>query len=454
MGYRSKPAGAAVAVAVAVLLVMMSIATTASFGDVVTRSARNTGSAAGAGFKFEDLPGPSRTDLGNRAKFSVVAGRADGNGGGVEVLNDGRWPSDEDEPAANFFFAAGTEGGRILVDLGEVTEVKGVNTYSWHRSTRGPQVYKLYGSDGTAAGFDGRPGNGVDPANSGWLLVASVDTRPKDGEPGGQYGASIADASGAAIGKYRYLLFDVSRTASEDAFGNTFLSEIDIVDGKEHAAPAPAVAAAPPFSVMVQGKYEIVFDTSDVPELKEWVETKLKPVCVEWYPRIVEMLPSEGYAAPAKFSITFRSDARGVAFAAGTRITCAADWFKRNLEGEAVGAVVHEMVHVVQQYRRARGGSRNPGWLVEGLADYIRWFLYEPEKNRPRVNPARAKYTDSYRTTGAFLNYLMEHVDKEIVKRLNAAMREGRYTDEIWKELTGKTVDELWAAYVATLPAR
>jgi hypothetical protein len=86
------------------------------------------------------------------------------------------------------------------------------------------------------------------------------------------------------------------------------------------------------------------------------------------------------------------------------------------------------MVHIVQQYRRARGGNRNPGWMVEGLADYIRWFLYEPENLRPRPNPARANYDDSYRTTAAFLAYVKETHDKEIIKKFNAAMRGGKYS--------------------------
>ncbi|MGQ9575231.1 MAG: basic secretory protein-like protein [Thermoguttaceae bacterium] len=75
----------------------------------------------------------------------------------------------------------------------------------------------------------------------------------------------------------------------------------------------------------------------------------------------------------------------------------------------------------------------------------------------PLLAPAsrsRAKYTDSYRTAGAFLDYVVRARDKEIVKKLNAAMRQGRYAPELWKTYTGKTVDELWAEYVKTLPAR
>ena len=60
-------------------------------------------------------------------------------------------------------------------------------------------------------------------------------------------------------------------------------------------------------------------------------------------------------------------------------------WFRANLQGEAIGSVVHELVHVVQEYGRARRenpeATRSPGWLVEGLADYIRWFLYEPQSH-------------------------------------------------------------------------
>ena len=125
----------------------------------------------------------------------------------------------------------------------------------------------------------------------------------------------------------------------------------------------------------------------------------------------------------------------------------------RIVQSPSYVAIVHEMVHVVQQYGRGRRGNRNPGWLVEGLADYIRWFLYEPENLRPRVDPERAKYTDSYRTTGAFLDYLVREHDAELIVKFNAAMREGKFDDELWKESTGKTVDELWADYVATLKA-
>ncbi|MEX2188281.1 MAG: basic secretory protein-like protein [Pirellulales bacterium] len=425
-------------------------------GEIKTVVNVNRGGDATPDFKFADVPAPSKTDAANAAKFTLLDGRRDGNGGDLDRLNDGRVPDGDDVPRDNFFFAARSSGGRILVDFGKPIAVKAINTYSWHADARGPQVYKLYANDPAAKDIDLKPAADADLAKAGWKLLAEVDTRVADQEPGGQYGVSIRDSAGGDVGEIRYLLFAIARTERDETFDNTFYGEIDVDDGQEHA---PAVAAAPtrpetPAEVDVMkigDKYEIAFDTSQMPEIKKWVDEKLKPVCAEWYPKIVDMLPSEGYTAPRRFTVIFHKDMRGVANTGGTRINCAGDWFMKNLEGEAKGAVVHEMVHVVQQYGRARGRNRNPGWMVEGLADYIRWFLYEPADKRPRVNPARANYTDSYRTTAAFLNYLVDKHDKKIIEKFNAAMREGKYRDELWKELAGNTVDELWGDYITTL---
>src|SRR5688500_491730 len=79
----------------------------------------HNGADATAEFKFEKTPPPSQRDAGNEATFTIITGRRDGNGGDASTLNDGLLPQDADDPSANFFFAAGTPGGRVLVDLGE-----------------------------------------------------------------------------------------------------------------------------------------------------------------------------------------------------------------------------------------------------------------------------------------------------------------------------------------------
>jgi hypothetical protein len=61
-----------------------------------------------------------------------------------------------------------------------------------------------------------------------------VDTRPREGEPGGQYGVSIRD-SADILGRYCYLVFDVFETEGDDDWSNTFFSEIDV----RRAQPGP-----------------------------------------------------------------------------------------------------------------------------------------------------------------------------------------------------------------------
>src|SRR5205823_5626638 len=112
---------------------------------------------ATADVKFKNVPAPSKTDAATHAKFSIVAGTPDSNNDDLDKLNDGQMPTEPDEPSANFFFAEGQDGGRLLIDLGSAIQVKQVNTYSWHPNTRAPQVYSLYASDGSAAGFKASP---------------------------------------------------------------------------------------------------------------------------------------------------------------------------------------------------------------------------------------------------------------------------------------------------------
>jgi hypothetical protein len=184
-----------------------------------------------AEFKFKTVPTPAKDDAGSKAKFALVIGELDPNGADFNALTDGSLPASEDQPAVNLFFNLGGTGGRFRMDLGSVIEISQVNSYSWHPDTRGPQVYLLYASDGADPKFNGQPNGTTDPTTVGWKLLATVDTRPKSGRGGGQYGVSITDSNGA-LGKYRYLLFDCLATEMDDDWGNTFYSEVDVIAKK------------------------------------------------------------------------------------------------------------------------------------------------------------------------------------------------------------------------------
>lgn len=425
-----------------------------AIAEVKVQPEHNANETAAPSFKFPTVPAPQRRDAGAKATFSIVDGERDPNSGRSTRLNDGALPSGPDDPSSNFFFSAGTDGGRIAADLGSVIEIKQINTYSWHRESRGPQVYRLYTSDGTGANFNAQPKRGTDPVAAGWTLAATVDTRTDGKAIGGQYGVAISGDAGL-LTKARYLLFDICRTEDTDGFGNTFFSEIDVVDRNAPEVVETSIVDA----VEIEGgAYRFTVDTTEAPDLTEWTRKELIPVMKKWYPLIVNMLPSEGFTAPRTFSIAFTDSYRGVAATMGNRIVGSPSWYRQNLKGEAIGSLVHELVHVVQQYGRARrnGGERPPGWLVEGIPDYIRWFLYEPESRGAEINPrnaAKARYDGSYRVSANFLNWVVGKYDKDLIKELNAAMREGRYSPEMWKNRTGKPVEELAEEWKKSLEA-
>src|SRR5258706_10461337 len=96
-----------------------------------------------------------------------------------------------------------------------------------------------------------------------------------------------------------------------------------------------------------QATTQPVFEISiecEVPDLKDWSET-LRPIVEKWYPIIVQTLPSEGYTAPRKFTITIKESDQ-IAFASGGRTVCGAKWFQAHPDDR--DPVVNESVYIVQ----------------------------------------------------------------------------------------------------------
>lgn len=198
------------------------------FSDAKVAFEHNSNDVANREFKFKNIASPVKDDAAAKAKLTLIDGDLDQGSATLEALTDGLLPRDEDEPGANVYFRAGSSGGRFRMDFGGPIEVRQVNTYSWHPNSRGPQLYKLYGADGSDPKLNLDPKRGVDPASQGWKLIALVSTLADRGEDGGQYAASVTDTSGS-LGKYRYLLFDCYVTELHDNWGNTFYSEIDVL---------------------------------------------------------------------------------------------------------------------------------------------------------------------------------------------------------------------------------
>lgn len=256
-----------------------------------------------------------------------------------------------------------------------------------------------------------------------------------------------SDTRVAETFKYFYLLFSPPDTLDFDSVVfNTQghpLPRVAQVD----AAGAGAVKTPPFVFKTTDGKTSITIDTSAAPELKEWAEAKLAPVLAQWYPRIDTLLASDGFVAPARVTVTLRPQP-GVAETMGSDVSGNSTWFQTQLNGEAVGAMVHELVHVVQQYGD-RQPETFPGWLTEGIADYVRFFKYEPDYHGAddvwlgKHDFSKIRFDGAYRQTANFLDWVTRKYDPQIVMELNAAARRGTYSENIWKEKSGKTLAEL-----------
>jgi RNA polymerase sigma factor (sigma-70 family) len=187
---------------------------------------------------------------------------------------------------------------------------------------------------------------------------------------------------------------------------------------------------------------EFVVDVDD-PEMQEWAE-EVARTCEQAYPLINEELKSDGFKPPHLVRMALKSNSRHKAMASQGHITGSINYFKENPDD--VGALVFVTAAVVQSYHQ----RNNPRWLVEGVADYVRYFKYEPGK-LGRLSPDQARYDGGYAVTAAFLAYLTRKYDRDIVRKLNQVMRDGEYNEAVFKKLTGKTVEELDKEWRASL---
>lgn len=136
----------------------------------------------------------------------------------------------------------------------------------------------------------------------------------------------------------------------------------------------------------------------------------------------------------------------GVAGTANGIVSFSAKWMASN-PGD-VDVVTHEVMHIAQAYPEGAG----PGWITEGIADYVRYSMGVDNVGGNWTLPDFSQeqhYQDAYSVTARFLAWVEKHKKKGLVQQLNAAMRTKMYTDAFWKMQTGHTVDELWKAYAA-----
>ncbi|AMV25937.1 ECF RNA polymerase sigma factor SigE [Gemmata sp. SH-PL17] len=267
------------------------------------------------------------------------------------------------------------------------------------------------------------------------VAVRSVDVRTGGGNGGWALagGRLEASADGAV---FEPLAQFAGGTARGDAGGRKVIAVRVRPVAQQHPLMISEIAIdSEPALGRFRYPIEFAVDTSAAPEMAQWAERTTR-VCERFYPAIVDELAADGFRPPTLIPFIVRRDPAALVAASRGRLIVSAGYFDANPHD--VGAVVHAASYIVQAYH----GRATPDWLVQGVADYIRFFKFEPGAIGP-PDPGTARYDGDSKETAAFLAYLVDSYDPTFVRRLNAALREGRYTDDLWVSLTGKSLREL-----------
>jgi hypothetical protein len=213
----------------------------------------------------------------------------------------------------------------------------------------------------------------------------------------------------------------------------------------------------------------VLLDVSYAPDAGDFA-LRTSPLILDWYPRINTILYGPDHPLPFNvLVVAFQHGLTYPAFTSGNVIHVSAEVL-RNRQDSYEGMVVHELTHVVQHYF---SGQADAGWVIEGIADYIRHEAYEQDIKATMSIDAQghaAGYTDkepyfhslelhgtdlkqkgylqSYTVAASFLFWVETHKDKQIVHELNQALSQGQYTPALFVTFCGQPLDDLWAEYV------
>ena len=197
--------------------------------------------------------------------------------------------------------------------------------------------------------------------------------------------------------------------------------------------------------------YRFKVDATKFPDVAKTVEKNFRQQIEVMAPKVVSLLDGAGAKWTGGEITIVPTDEKGAAWtsAGGDKIWLCND-FARTSPNEVVGACLHEFGHLVQDYRPLQGRAKpyhsGPGWLCEGIVDWVRWFNMEGAAGVKRATEDAKKNPEldkGYGITASFLDYIARSYDRDFVAKLNKTCRDGRYGEDVWKSLTGMTRAEL-----------
>jgi len=180
---------------------------------------------------------------------------------------------------------------------------------------------------------------------------------------------------------------------------------------------------------------EIVNHLNGANDLRDHAEA-MKRMMLEWFPFIQGQLSTPAYRKVNKIDVYYDEKDNGI-YAAGTEIHIP-QGYVRNNKGDT-GVFIHEMTHVIHQSRNC------PGWVVEGTAELMRRWHYEP-KTTP-TKPTNQELGNAY-VGDWLLEYLNTYMQRPMFYMITKACQEGSWRDSWLKDMTGKDDKEWWRQMV------
>lgn len=125
-------------------------------------------------------------------------------------------------------------------------------------------------------------------------------------------------------------------------------------------------------------------------DLAEHAEN-MKQIMIEWFPFIQSQLYTPAYREIRRIDLYYE-DSDGVAWATPGAIHVSQQFARAIVNEPGGGMYIHEMTHVI--HNPQSWGC--PGWIVEGTAEYMRRWFYEPyttptKPTDPECNLTRQK---------------------------------------------------------------
>jgi hypothetical protein len=199
---------------------------------------------------------------------------------------------------------------------------------------------------------------------------------------------------------------------------------------------------------------------SGAPQIRALAE-RARQTGDQMYPGVCALLADGNWDFPSHFDICFKKRLPRMRSgeARMTQICLNNQYLQQFKENPATldEMVVHEMAHVAQHYYRPIIGRwvvltpRPPFCWQEGIADYVCFKLGQTNGWRcAECDSVYPHYRNGYSCAGAFLLYLEGTYSSNIVRQLNTALRQGRYSDDFFLNTTGKDLAALWSEFQHT----